>query len=503
MIAVGLFRWFLNMQREEIQLLFFGRGIEISTGEISNLSEEFLLRFYALHKRHNKMMKSIFEKKGGMILHLDGTGEAGDDIVFTAIDGITGIKIDSQIMPSESKETIKPFLSNIKKYFGNPIVVIRDMSKNIKEAASEVFDGVLHLICHYHFVANMGKLIFKEEYELLRNNIVKTRILAQFGYLKEKLSELNVYHNILVQAELKWAEIAIEHIIMPRERRSGFPFILPYYEIIIRAIEIKKLLKKIIDWNAENKMAVSSVLEFYEKIEKLVMTEDVKKHFLVLEKVWNWFEAVRKILDVSRHLKDEKQITDPKTAADLKNDLRKLIEQIKKDCNNCDVKINSISKIIISECTEHWDELTREIKDKNGCDVNIFRHNGIAENNHRWSRMHTRRRTGRSRTTNDMAKYGALTAILSNLENEIYTKEVLADVEDFVYEILSVTEDEIKEAKKLIKPYHNEYLVSSDPKRITILTDFIKLLEQNEENKNVDVKGWLDQVEKSNGLMTP
>jgi len=430
MIAVGLIRWFLNMQREEIQLLLFGRGIEISTGEISNLSEEFLLRFYALHKRQNKIMKSIFDKKGGMIIHLDGTGEAGDDIVFTAIDGITGIKIESQIMPSESKETIIPFLSGIKNNFGNPIVVIRDLSRNIKEAASVVFNGVPHLICHYHFVANMGKLIFKEEYELLRNNIVKTRILAQFGYLKEKLSELNVYHNILVQAELKWAEIAIEHILMPRERLSGFPFVLPYYEILIRAIEIKKLLKKIIDWNAENKMAVSSVVEFYEKIEELVRAEDVKKHFLVLEKVWNWFEAVRKILDVSRHLKDDKQKTYPKTAADINNELRKLIEQIKNECNNCGAKINSISKIIFSECTEHWDELTREIKDKNGHDVNIFRHNGIAENNHRWSRMHTRRRTGRSRTTNDMAKYGALTAILSNLENEIYVNEVLTDVED-------------------------------------------------------------------------
>ncbi len=503
MIAVGLLRWFSNMQREEIQLIFLGRGIEISTGEISNLSEEFLLRFYALHKRHNKMMKSIFDKNGGMILHLDGTGEAGDDIVFTAIDGITGIKIDSQIMPSESKETIIPFLRDIKKNFGNPIVIIRDMSKNIKEAASVVFDGVSHLICHYHFVANMGKLIFKEEYELLRNNIVKTRILAQLGYLKEKLSELNVYHNILVQAELKWAEIAIEHILLPRERLSGFPFILPYYEILIRAIEIKKLLKKIIDWNAENKMALSSVLELYEKIDELFMTEDVKKHFLVLEKIWSWFEAIRKILDVSRHLKDEKQKKYPKTAADINNDLRKLIEQIKKDCNNCDVKINSISKIIISECMEHWDELTKEIKDKNGSDVNIFRHNGIAENNHRWSRMHTRRRTGRSRTTNDMAKYGALTAILSNLENEIYVKEILADVKDFVYEILSVTEDEIKDAKKLIKPYHNEYLISSDPKRIIILNDFIQIIDQNQDKKKVDVKRWLDQVEKSNGLMTP
>jgi hypothetical protein len=205
------------------------------------------------------------------------------------------------------------------------------MSKNIKESASVVFDGVLHLICLYHFVANMGKLIFKEEYELLRNTIVKTRILAQFGPLKEKLSELNNYKNILIQAELKWTEIAIEHILIPRERLSGFPFVLPYYEILIRVIEIKKLLKKIIDWNAENKMAISSVLEFYEKIEKLVMTEEVTTHFRVLEKVWNWFEAVRNILDVSRHLKDEKQITYPKTASDLKNDLRKLIEQIKKE----------------------------------------------------------------------------------------------------------------------------------------------------------------------------
>jgi len=72
-----------------------------------------------------------------------------------------------------------------------------------------------------------------------------------------------------------------------------------------------------------------------------------------------------------------------------------------------------------------------------------------------------------------------------------------------MYEILSITEDEISEAKKLIKPYHNEYLISSDPKRIIILTDFIQIIEQNQDKKKVDVKGWLDQVEKSNDLMTP
>lgn len=59
-----------------------------------------------------------------------------------------------------------------------------------------------------------------------------------------------------------------------------------------------------------------------------------------------------------------------------------------------------------------------EVKDKFGNPVRIVRHNGIEERGHRWGRMHTRRRTGRSRTTNEMEKYGALLAVLSNLENE-------------------------------------------------------------------------------------
>lgn len=92
-IAIGFLRWLFNYQREEIQLLLEGRGIHISTGEISKLSEEFLLRFYVLHKKHNSQMKKIFEKNSGYVLHLDGSAESGDEITFTAKEGMTGFKI--------------------------------------------------------------------------------------------------------------------------------------------------------------------------------------------------------------------------------------------------------------------------------------------------------------------------------------------------------------------------------------------------------------------------
>lgn len=503
MATVGILRWFLNLQREEIQLLFYARGTDISTGEISALSEEFLLRFYICHKKHNFRMKSLFTENGGTILHLDGTGEAGDEIVFTAEEGITHIKIDAQIIPSESKDYIKPFLRVLKNSIGTPIAIIRDMSKNIKDAASEIFPNTQQLICHYHFVSNLGKHIFKDEYEAFRKTIVKTRILGELVSLKEKAVEIDSFHNIIAKAEYKWAAIAIEYMLWPREQPSGFPFILPYFEIMNRVIEIKNFVKKIIEWNAEQNLAVKIILDLFENVEKLTQAADIKTHYFRIEKCWKWYMEMRKILEVHRHLKDEGCHDNPKLSVNIKNGLNDLISKIKSEIDKKDKEIGNISKIIIDECTDHWEELTAEIKDHKGNEVKIVRHNGIVENSHRWSRMHTRRRTGRSRTTNDMGKYGALTAILSNLENEIYVKEVLGDVNDFVYELASIAEDELEVARNLIKPYHNDFLVSSDAKRLNLLHEFVTILEHSDKKNEVNVEKWLLNVEKANPLLTP
>ena len=168
MVAIGILRWFFDYQREEIRALLLSRKIHISTGEISNLSEEFLLRFYALHKRHVPQIKALFEKKGGIRLHLDGTGETGNEIVFMVKEGETGITVDAQIIPTENKKYAKAFLQTLKSHYDNPIVVIRDMSKQIRDAITEVFSDVQQQICHYHFVNNLGKLIFKEKYAVFR-----------------------------------------------------------------------------------------------------------------------------------------------------------------------------------------------------------------------------------------------------------------------------------------------------------------------------------------------
>lgn len=491
MVVVGILRWFFNYQREEIQLLLAARRTSISTGEISNLSEDFLFRFYALHRRYVPKLKMLFERNDGMALHLDGSGEAGDDIVFSAKDGITGITIDAQIMPSESKEHLEPFLQGLRDSVGVPIVVLRDLSSQIRDAASEVFPGVLQLICHYHFVKNLGKILFNERYETFRKFIVDTEILSELVALKEKISNDDVSLNRLVAVERAWVALAVEHLLQPREVSSGYPFILPYFEIMNRVMEIKGWVKRIIRWNTGYNLAVRAVLEISERIDELKETKQVMRQYYQIKRIYGWFEEVRKILDVSRHLSENGQKNEPVGIKKVKEQLEQTLDRIESEGRELGEEFHAAAKSIAAQFQRHWDELFAEVYDRNGNLIEIVRHNGVEERSHRWSRMHTRRRTGRSRTTNEMAKYGALLAILSNLENRIYVEEVLADVEDFVYEMQNVTQEEINNAKKLVKSHSRRHIMRSDKTRVALLREFVELLEGSEGCSDRILEDWL------------
>jgi len=139
-----------------------------------------------------------------------------------------------------------------------------------------------------------------------------------------------------------------------------------------------------------------------------------------------------------------------------------------------------------------------EVRDNFDNVVEIMRDNNIEERGHRWSRTHIRSRTGRTRTTNEMAQYGALTAIFSNLENEIYVKEGLSDVKDFIREIQDITTDEIRRSRDLIRSYTHKEMVHSDSKRTNLLKEFIDLLEDG-----YTVENWLSKLNISNPIMTP
>jgi hypothetical protein len=504
MTAVGYLRWFFNYQREEIQLLLEARGIKISTGEISKLSEEFLLRFYILHKKHRPQMKELFEINKGFILHLDGSAESGDEITFTAKEGMTEITIDSWIMPSESRHYIKPFLQHIKNTYGTPLVVIRDMSKEISGAASEVFPGVAHQICHSHYVRNLGDILFKHRYKQLRNKVVNAKILSKFPSLKKKCFEGTTSTHKIVAAEHYWVMLAMEYILYPRECRSDYPFVLPYLEVMNRVIEVMGMARKIVMWNAIHNFGVSVVLKFDAYLKKLVDDEDVKSYFTMVGHIWRWFEEIRCVLRVSREFSGKEQNNRPTDAVKLKRDTVEAMKKIRGEGRKIGGDLEKVSEKIYENCQSHMDELFVKVVDEKGDILDVVRHNALEELNHRWSRMHIRRRTGRSKTTKEMTKYGALLAVLSNLENEDYVETVLCDVDDFVRELQNVTDEEIQEARQLIRKFPQHPLIKSDVKRPEILRDFVALVEDEfDDVTDADIGMWLSNFIGTDARMTP
>ena len=156
-------------------------------------------------------------------------------------------------------------------------------------------------------------------------------------------------------------------------------------------------------------------------------------------------------------------------------------------------ELKRISGIFRKRVNDHILDLLSPVVGKNSKQINVVRHKGIEEIGHRWSRMHIRRRTGRSQTTREMTMYGALTAVLSNIENKHYSEKVLSKI-DFLKEFSSITKEEIDNAGKLIRPNPRVPIIRNDRERKPVLAALVKILEINHNLPGKDLKAWVKSI---------
>ena len=230
----------------------------------------------------------------------------------------------------------------------------------------------------------------------------------------------------------------------------------------------------------------------------------MKSYFTTVGHIWEWFEEIRCVLRVSREFSGKEQNNRPTDGAKLKRDTVEAMKKIRGEGRKIGGNLGKVSEKIYENCQSHIDELFVEVVNNEGEILDVVRHNALEELNHRWSRMHIRRRTGRSKTTKEMTKYGALLAVLSNLENEDYVKTVLGDVNDFVRELQNVTDEEIQEARQLIRKFPQLPLIKSDVKRPEILRDSVAPVEDEfNDVPDVDIGVWLSNFINTDARMTP
>jgi hypothetical protein len=151
-------------------------AINISESEIHYLGQKFIAYLTICHYQSQLKIRLKMAQSGGYILHIDGTCEGDSPHLFTGMDEISGIILSSVKINSEKKDKIIPFLKDIKARYGKPLAVVSDMGKGLIGAIEEVFPGIPFLICHFHFLRDIGKDLLDDSYRDLRNRLTKSKI---------------------------------------------------------------------------------------------------------------------------------------------------------------------------------------------------------------------------------------------------------------------------------------------------------------------------------------
>ena len=190
-VDVGCARYLENKQREEIQAdLYRQRGIALSTGSLSHLCDRFLTYLEALHLARVPALREAFGK-GGYPLHIDATCEYGKGGLFVCMDGWRGWVLVAGRIPSEHDDHLRPLVEKTTRLFGEPIAVVRDMGKGGAKAVTPLREKAIpDLVCHFHFLAAVGKKLFEQPYGLLRKLLKSSKIRTD---LRTLLQDLRAY----------------------------------------------------------------------------------------------------------------------------------------------------------------------------------------------------------------------------------------------------------------------------------------------------------------------
>ncbi|MEA1928563.1 MAG: transposase, partial [Candidatus Auribacterota bacterium] len=234
LIYVGQALFVRHRNNREIIDELAAKNIKISSSEIGYLGKKFIVYLSIAHHQCAYKIQESMQSRGGYILHLDATYENKSPMLMSGLDSIMEIVLNNIKLSSENADQIIPFLRQTEKLFGPPIALVHDMGVGILKAVKEVFPNLPDFICHFHFLRDIGKDLFGEEYNAIRKRLKKHKITSQLRYRARALKQI-IDDNPRLIDEL---HSGIENKQLPDSASTLAP-VISAYSLIIWALDGK------------------------------------------------------------------------------------------------------------------------------------------------------------------------------------------------------------------------------------------------------------------------
>ena len=471
-VQVGLARYLAGLQREEIRrMLRDDHGIELCAGSVTALCDRFLGYLEALHVARAPVLRQALGD--GYPMHLDATCERGKGGLFVCIGGWQSRHwvLWAARVPSESGANLSPVVDKAVALFGQPGATMRDMGEGCASAVASLREaGVVDIVCHYHFLAAVGRRLFKRRYHKLRDLIRKTCCRADMRALlrdMRKYSGTDRTEGRFGRGTIRDGLKALVLWVLEGDGHADapYPFSLPHLDFARRCLQVSK---KAEPWvprprTAPERRALACLERLVARLETAPRLRSTVKQ---LEARWAAFGELREVLRLSGaelprgdgratqehlpalellRLQQIKQAVDQYT-----NDIEGRITARQKRAN----KNSSTFAIILRYLRQYGPHLFGHPvnRDDDGHVVAIVgRTNNVAEHFFGSQKQQLRRRVGRGQLGRDLEKQPAQVALVANLRDPEYVRFVAGSLDLLPAAFARLDSDELSGEPTLVR----------------------------------------------------
>ena len=459
MVFIGRALFLRHRSTGEVRCELVARNVRLCASEVEYLGRKFISFLAMAHRQASPRIRWRMTWAGGYVLHLDATHEGDAPALMTGLDGLSKIVLANVKVPSENSAHITPFLRELQGTYGTPRACVHDMGTGLCKAVAEVFPHTPDLICHFHFLRDIGKDYLEPAYRKLRDRLRSHASTSRLRALVRDARQRLVEQRTQVSGLAK----AVHSVDLPKNRRLlslassyslalwalqgkhsgdgyGFPFDRPLLHFAERLLDLNERLPEIMEQHfSEDQNEKKPLFKLARVVSEVA--KDSALHHAVKELRWRSeiFDRLRRVMRIapiggSNGLNDDgipeamssiqqgvelfrrRLAEDPQLAADPRS--RKMAEQIDKYGEKL-----FADPIAVDTPTGK---------------VTIYpqRTNNILEQFFRGLRRGQRRKTGNNSMSRMLRTMLADTPLVKNLDNPDYM-EVLLDGKANLEELFS------------------------------------------------------------------
>jgi hypothetical protein len=494
MVYVGQALFLRCRNGKEIRRELSEKNIRISQRAVGYLGQRFIVYLALVHEQSQAKLKQFMDTRGGYILHLDGTCEGDSAHLMSSMDGLSKIVLSNIKIPTENAGQLIPFLRQIKRSYGNPIALVHDMGVAILSAVKEVFPGLPDYICHFHFLKDIGKDLFGDDYRTIRRHLKTLRIRSDLRKIAKGLKKAIDSNPDSVQCLQRYLEsktltepqtpltplvkayLMICWVLEARNESNGFgfPFDRPHLDFYLRLQEAYPDLKEL-----KQKMAADASLLLLAPLSKTLADKALASTAVRMQEKVRKFDQLREAMRIAQP--DSQAGLNDEGDADIKTIQSRVIAfRLSKEIEELSAS-NIAYRKMCKQIDKYWEKLFADpiqVVTKTGIvTLQPQRTNNILEQFFRYLKRLDRKRSGNHSLTKTLTTMFAQTPLVKNLENHQYMELILngkatlaerfAEVD--VDQVRKLFAEEQKVARKYPKRMGEVFKISHLPTRLGMI----------------------------------